>query len=127
MRSMDPSDQNREIQFKASVVHLILNGNVEEALTTLADHYHVSLPRLKVGLPSRNRKKVVGCYTAKTQTIYLANSETLQNPFVVLHEFYHHLRTSIDKKHRGTEKYASDFARDFIDAYQTLTRSRCNP
>jgi hypothetical protein len=51
---------------------------------------------------------------AKNKTIHVLNSDVLKDPFVILHEFYHHLRTSIDRKHRGTEKYASKFARDFI-------------
>jgi hypothetical protein len=43
---------------------------------------------------------------------------------VVLHEFYHHLRTSIDKKHRGTEKFAGEFAEEFIKAYISSMRAR---
>jgi hypothetical protein len=103
-----------EAQFKVFVVHLILNGNVEEALEQLAKHYNVSPPRLKVGLPKRHGTGARGCYTPRSQTIHVLNSEALKDPFIILHEFYHHMRTSIDKKHRGTEKYASQFARDFI-------------
>ena len=115
MRVKETADGKRsETQFKAFVVHLILNGNVEEALKHLAKHYNVSSPRIQVGLPRRHGTKALGCYTAKNQTIHVLNSDVLKDPFIILHEFYHHLRTSIDKKHRGTEKYASQFARDFI-------------
>jgi len=106
-----------EPEFRASVVQLILNGKVEEALRLLAEQYNVDLPRIRVGLPSRHRKNAIGCYAAKNQTISVLNSDTLKEPSVVLHEFYHHLRTSIDMKHRGTEKYAGEFAEEFIKAY----------
>ena len=111
-------------EFKASVVQLILNGKVEEALGLLAEQYKVDLPRIRVGLPSRHRKNTLGCYTTKNQTISVLNSDTLKEPSVVLHEFYHHLRTSIDKKHRGTEKYAGEFAEEFIKAYISSMRAR---
>lgn len=110
-------DKASEPEFRASVVQLILNGRVEEALSLLAEQYHVDLPRIRVGLPSRYRKNTLGCYTAKNQTISVLNSDMLKEPAVVLHEFYHHLRTSIDMKHRGTEKYAGEFAEEFIKAY----------
>jgi hypothetical protein len=45
-----------------------------------------------------------------------------REPFVVLHEFYHHLRTALDRKHRGTEKYADEFAREFIEAYKSIVQ-----
>jgi hypothetical protein len=126
MCTQETDDKRFETQFKAFVVHLILNGNVEEALEQLAKHYHVSLPRIKVGLPGRHRTKALGCYTAKNRTIHVLSSDVLKEPFIILHEFYHHLRTSIDKKHKGTEKYASQFARDFILAYKMFTTTRCN-
>ena len=111
------SDKSSEAEFRASVVRLILNGKVEEALGLLSERYNVGLPQIRVGLPSRHRKNTLGCYAAKNQTISVLNSDTLKEPAVVLHEFYHHLRTSIDKKHRGTEKYAGEFAEEFIEAY----------
>jgi hypothetical protein len=110
-------DKSSEPEFRASVVRLILNGKVEEALGLLAERYNVGLPRTRVGLPNRHRKNTLGCYTANNQTISVLNSDTLKEPTVVLHEFYHHLRTSVDKKHRGTEKYAGEFAEEFIEAY----------
>jgi hypothetical protein len=106
--------------FKPAVVWLILNGRTEEALTLLSNNYRVRTPKLKVGLPKKHKIKAFGCYTAKNETISVLNSDVLVNPFVVIHEFYHHLRSkSVDKMHRGTEKNADRFAMGFIEAYKT--------
>ncbi len=126
MREHGADEQFSVTRYKALVVYLIISGDTEEALRILADYYHTSLPRIQVGLPRRCRTKVLGCYTAKNQTISVLNSETLKEPSVILHEFYHHLRTSVDRKHRGTERYASNFARDFILAYEIYMRVRSN-
>jgi len=112
-------DKLSESKFKASIVLLIVNGKVEEALELLSEHYYVLVPRLKVGLPARHRKNTLGCYVAKNQTIHVLNSDVFKEPFVILHEFYHHLRTSVDKKHKGTEAYANSFAKDFIETYRS--------
>jgi len=106
-------------RFKVLVVWLILNAKVEKALELLAEHYGVNVPEIKVGLPKGHRKKVFGCYIAKKETIFVLNSDVLREPFVILHEFYHHLRTTLDKKHKGTEKRADEFAKDFIQAYKS--------
>jgi Zn-dependent peptidase ImmA (M78 family) len=103
---------------KPRVVWLILNGKPEEALVLLAENYKVALPRLKVGLPKGRTGTAYGCYTPKNETISVLNSDTMRNPFVILHEFYHHLRTSVDLQHRGTEKNADKFALEFINAYK---------
>jgi hypothetical protein len=97
-----------------------MNGKVETALETLAQQYHVSVPKVKVGLPKGRRKKILGCYNSRSRTISVLNSCILSNPSVILHEFYHHLRTSIDAKHRGTERHANEFTRRFIQAYQSM-------
>jgi hypothetical protein len=49
--------------------------------------------------------------------ILAANREYLYNPFVIIHEFYHHLR-STSGRHRGTERQADEFAADYVRAYQ---------
>ena len=107
-----------ELEFKASVVQLILDGQVEEALELLAKHYNVNSPKIKVGLPRRHKRNAVGCYTARNGTISVLNSDVLKEPSIVIHEFYHHLRTSVDKKHKGTEKHATKFVKGFIQAYE---------
>jgi predicted aspartyl protease len=108
-----------EQNFKALIVYLILNGETEKALEMLAKHYSVDVPKIKVGLPKKHKKKTLGCYNAKNKTISVLNSDALKEPFIITHEFYHHLRTAVDKKHKGTEKKANEFAREFIDAYKS--------
>jgi len=107
-----------QANFKPLIVWLILNGQAEKAIDLLAKNYRVTTPKLKVGLPKAHRAKAFGCYMPKEATISVLNSDVIGNPFVILHEFYHHLRTSIDKKHKGTEKNADKFAKEFIEAYQ---------
>ncbi|MGA3289600.1 MAG: hypothetical protein ABSD42_05115 [Candidatus Bathyarchaeia archaeon] len=108
-----------QANFKPLVVWLILNGKPEEALTLLAKSYKVNVPKLKVGLPKGHKIKAFGCYTSGNETISVLNSDVLVNPFVILHEFYHHLRSkAVDKMHRGTEKNADKFAIEFIEAYR---------
>ncbi|MGD6850997.1 MAG: hypothetical protein ACQCN6_02935 [Candidatus Bathyarchaeia archaeon] len=108
-----------EDNFKPLVVALILSGKIEAALDLLAKEYNVTVPALKVGLPKKHKIKAYGCYTAKNQTISVQNSDILVNPFVILHEFYHHLRSkAVDRIHRGTEGNADKFAMDFLQQYQ---------
>jgi hypothetical protein len=109
-----------QADFKPTVVWLILNGKPEEALTLLAKNYKVTTPKLKVGLPKGRKATAFGVYTSKNETIHVLNSDVLMNPFVILHEFYHHLRSrAVDKQHRGTEKNADKFASEFLKAYYT--------
>ena len=106
-------------EFKSLVVWLILNGRPEEALEILAKNYNVSVPVLEVGLPKGHKIRVYGCYRSKNQTISVLNSDVLSNPFVIIHEFYHHLRTkSVDRIHKGTERNADKFAINFMEAYK---------
>ena len=115
-KSVQPSN------FKPVVVHLILNKKTEEALELLAKTYRVEIPKLKVGLPKGHTRKAFGTYEAKTQTICVLDSEIFGNPFVILHEFYHHLRTkNVNKQHKGTEKNADKFAVEYIKEYQAFT------
>jgi len=104
--------------FKARVVQLILDKKAEEALEALSQHHKVATPRLKVGMPKRSGDKA-GCYVSATKTIHVASEERLCDSFVILHEFYHHLRTQ-GGKHRGTEKHANKFTQEYITAYQNV-------
>lgn len=114
-----------DVGFKVQIVHLILNGKTEEALERLAEEYQVSAPSLRVGLPKGHKATAYGCYTSQTRTISLLNSDMISNPFVVLHEFYHHIRSKgVDRMHRGTEGNADKFALDYITQYQlTILKS----
>ena len=107
-----------EWRFKARVVWLIANGQAEKALEELAEHYRIEVPKLRVGLPKGHRKKALGCYSARSNMISVLNSDVLKEPFVILHEFYHCVRTGVDVRHRGTERYADEFAMEFIRAYK---------
>jgi Zn-dependent peptidase ImmA (M78 family) len=104
------------------IVALIVNGKAEKALELLSEHYDVNVPKLRVGLPKGHRKNTFGCYTVKNETISVLNSDALKEPFIILHEFYHHTRIGLDTKHRGTERYANEFAKEFIQAYKALAR-----
>lgn len=110
--------------FKPVIVWLILSGKPEDALVLLAKNYKVNVPKLKVGLPKGHKITAYGCYNAKGETITVLNSDILLNPFVILHEFYHHLRSKgADKIHKGTEKNADKFALDFITAYTVAAKN----
>jgi len=107
----------RDRFYKTQVVRLIREGRPEDALAILAEEYEVRPPKLMVGTV-KGRRRVVGCYVAKEETIYLSNAEMMSNPYVVLHEFYHHLR-SIKGKSSGSEKHAERFAREFLEYHSS--------
>jgi hypothetical protein len=115
MNSLGSTDSKQ--LFRARIVSLILDGKTEVALRNLARHYGISEPDLKVGTVKRHRR-VAACYVEKERRIYLAKGEYLKSPFVILHEFYHHLRASEVKRRRQVEKradlFASNFIRDFV-------------
>jgi hypothetical protein len=102
--------------FKAKIVYLILSQDTEEALELLSQHYEVAVPKLKVGMPKRYSKNPA-CYVGKSRTIHVAQRDVLWNPHIILHEFYHHLRRETDAQ-GGIEKYADNFAKNFIAAYR---------
>ena len=102
--------------FRARVVHSILLGKSEEALELLSQHYNVAVPKLRVGLP-KGFAESLGCYVAKNGMIHVLNRENMCSPYVIVHEFYHHLRTH-GREHKGTEKHAKRFAEEFLRAYE---------
>ena len=104
---------------KAKVVHLILNKKTEEALKSLSKLYRISPPEITVGTIKGKRRTVFAVYVQKESKIYCINSDIFYNPFIVLHEFYHHIRTK-GGIHRGSEKYANTYAREFIDSYKKI-------
>jgi hypothetical protein len=112
-----------ETRFKAYIVWLMLNGETEKALEKLAEHYEVETPKLKVGLPKRYKTRTLGTYTTRHQTISVLNSDMLKQPLVIIHEFYHHLRIDLNRKHRGNERNAREFAQDYVEAYNKITNS----
>ena len=104
---------------KARIVHMILNRNTEEALQKLSKFYNVTSPEIVVGTIKGKRRTVYAVYVQKEQRIYVINSDVFNNPFIVLHEFYHHIRTRAGV-HRGSEKHANMYAKSFIDAYKKI-------
>ena len=106
-----------EDKMKATVVALILDSKTEEAIDVLSRWYKVSRPRLGIGVVEGKTKGVAAVYSQNRKEILAARREFLYDPFVMIHEFYHHLR-SVSGKQRGTEKQADRFALDFIGAYR---------
>ena len=99
------------------VVATILDSRPERAIDLLAEHYRVDRPRLGVGAVKGRSKGVLAVYSADRKEILAISREYLYDPFVMLHEFYHHLRYFAGQ-HRGTEKNADRFALDYIAAYK---------
>ena len=104
---------------KAKIVHMILNRNTEDALQKLSKFYNVTPPEIVVGTIKGKRKTVYAVYVQKERRIYVINSDIFYNPFIVLHEFYHHIRTRAGV-HRGSEKHANMYAKSFIDSYKKI-------
>ena len=101
---------------KAKIVYLIVEKKPEQALDILSRIYKVKNLKLRVGTVKKYRKTALAVYVNKDDTIYVSNSDLLYNPFVILHEFYHHIRFKCGK-HKGTEKNADAFAKEFVQSY----------
>lgn len=106
---------------KARIVFMILNKKTEEALQHLSIFYNTTPPEIVVGTIKGKRKTVYAVYVQKEGKIYTINSDVFYNPFVILHEFYHHIRTK-GGIHRGSEKNANMYAKSFIDAYNKIIK-----
>jgi hypothetical protein len=104
---------------KAKIVHMILNKKTEEALQNLSEFYNVTVPKIVVGTIKGKRRTVYAVYVQKETKIHVINSDIFYNPFIILHEFYHHIRTRAGV-HRGSEKHANMYAQSFIDSYKRL-------
>ncbi len=99
---------------KRKIAVMILDGETEAAVNFACAKYRIVPPRIRVGLPKKE-SRVYACYQARNKTIYFADGELMKNPFVAMHELYHHLRIH-QGKHRGTEKHADAFALSFLQA-----------
>jgi len=115
---------------KANVVNMILNKKTEEALKNLSQFYKVIPPEITVGTIKGKRKTVYAVYVQRESKIYCINSDVFYNPFIILHEFYHHIRTK-GGIHKGSEKYAKTYATSFIESYkkiinQIITQNQTN-
>jgi hypothetical protein len=108
---------------KAKIVHMILYRNTEEALQKLSKFYNLTPPEIVVGTIKGKRRTVYAVYVQKERRIYVINSDVFYNPFIVLHEFYHHIRTRAGV-HRGSEKHANIYAKSFIDSYKKIVEKK---
>ena len=111
-----------DLVFKAKVVYLIRSKDTKEALELLSSYYGVEEPKLKVGMPKRYSKNPA-CYVAKKRTIHVSCREILWNPYIILHEFFHHLRR-VTEAEAGIEKYANNFAKNYVEAYRKTTNEK---
>jgi hypothetical protein len=114
-----------DLQTQFDVVRLILDKKTEVALTLLSAFYKVAAPEIKVGTIKGKRKTVYAVYVGRERKIYAMNSEIFYNPFIVLHEFYHHLRSQ-GTAHRGSEDHANKYAKHFLHSYLSKLRSNAN-
>jgi len=106
---------------QARIVQMILTKRTEEALLALSSFYHLEPPKIAVGTVKGKRRTAYAVYVQREKKIYAMDSTIYYNPFVILHEFYHHLRTR-DGSHRGTEKHANAYARGFIESYMAVIK-----
>ncbi len=105
-------------RFKTAIVGLILSRNTEEAVRLVSRKFHVKPPTLQIG-HTKGKKIALAVYSVAANSITFADQEHFFNPFVVLHEMYHCIRSS-SGHHRGTEKNADRFALDYIENYRRL-------
>lgn len=108
---------------KAKIVQMILNKKTENALEKLSEFYHVESPKIVVGTIKGKRRTVYAVYVPAQKKIYALNSDIFYNPFIILHEYYHHIRSKLGV-HRGSEKHANMYAKDFIDSYTRIVTIR---
>ena len=105
--------------FKEYIVQLIIDKKTEQAIESLSQLYEIKPPQIVVGTIKGKRRTVYAVYVQRECKIYCINSDIFYNPFIIMHEFYHHLRTTAGV-HRGSEKHANLYARDFINSYNTI-------
>ena len=110
---------------KAKIVALILDKKTELALEKLSELYKVDTPEIVVGTIKKKRRTVYAVYVVQEKKIYALNSDIFYNPFVILHEYYHHIRSKFGT-HRGSEKHANLYAQDFIDSYMKIVEQLKN-
>jgi hypothetical protein len=106
---------------KAKIVQMILDKKTEAALEKLSEFYHVESPKIVVGTIKGKRRTVYAVYVSSQKKIYALNSDIFYNPFIVLHEYYHHIRSKLGV-HRGSERHANSYAKDFVDSYVRMAR-----
>jgi hypothetical protein len=105
-----------DTEFKARIVQMIISKETERAVELVSRKYKVRAPRLGIG-PTKGKKVALAVYSVNSNAILFSNQDYFFDPFVVLHEMYHCIRSK-SGSHKGTEKNADRFALDFIEAYR---------
>lgn len=108
---------------QAEIVHMILSKDTEQALQALSKFYRIKPPEIAAGTVKGKRRTAYAVYVPKERRIYAKDSNIFYNPFVVLHEFYHHLRSQ-GGTHRGSERHANLYAQGFLKSYEVVV-TRC--
>lgn len=109
-------------QFKAQIVELILAKQTEVAVELVSKRHKVRTPKLGIG-PTKGKKIALAVYSVQANSILFSDQEHYFDPFVVLHEMYHCIR-SASGSHRGTEKNADRFALDYIESFKMQYAAR---
>lgn len=109
-------------QFKAQIVQLIISKQTEEAVELVSKRHKVRPPRLGIG-PTKGKKVALAVYSVAANSILFSDQEHYFDPFVVLHEMYHCIRSATGS-HRGTEKNADRFALDYIETFKLQFATR---
>ena len=105
-----------ESSFKVAIVNIILSKDTERAVELLSKRFKVRTPALGIG-PTKGKKKALAVYSVPANAILFKDQESFFDPFVVLHEMYHCIR-STSGNHRGTEKNADRFALEYLAEYR---------
>ena len=92
---------------KAKIVQMILNKKTETALEKLSEFYHVENPKIVVGTIKGKRRTAYAVYVPSQKKIYALNSDVFYNPFIVLHEYYHHIRSKLGVDRKSTRLNSS--------------------
>jgi len=108
-------------RFKAAIVGLILTKDTETAVEVLSRKFKVRPPKLEIG-HTKGKKIALAVYSVPANSIAFSNQDHFFNPFIVLHEMYHCIRSK-SGHHRGTEKNADRFALDYIENYRRMEAS----
>jgi hypothetical protein len=109
-----------EPRFKALVVFLILSKDTEKAVELVSKKFRVTPPKLGIGM-TKGKKRALAVYSVAANSITFSDQDHFFDPFVVLHEMYHCVRSK-SGSHRGTEKNADRFALDYIQEYNTVAK-----
>jgi hypothetical protein len=118
---VDPLGLNDEM-FRVYIVYAILSKETEKAVDLVCKRNRVTVPSLRVGGVPKGHKKALGVYSVASNSIAFRDQDQFFNPFVVLHELYHCIRSK-SGAHKGTEKNADRFALSFIDTYNKFAKS----